>query len=115
MSDVLARLKKKRAYPVTIEGELYHIRPMTIGEITRMKPLDNDSKTGFVVGCTLCDDEAGTQTIPKKAEPPESDKDWAARVLAELADVPSETIRALSEAVAALSKTPSASAVAKNS
>jgi hypothetical protein len=114
MSDVLARLKKKRGYPVTIDGELYHIRPMTIGEITRMKPLDNDSKTGFVVGCTLCDDQAGTQTIPKTGDSSETDEAWAARVLVELADVPSETIRALSESVANLSKTPSAAAVAKN-
>ena len=113
MSDVLDRLRKKRGFPVTIGDETFHVRSLTIGELKRLKTVADDDKTGFMVGCTLCADEGGKQAIPPLDE--ETDADWSKRVVDALADVPSETIRSLSEGIAALSKTPSSTAVAKNS
>jgi hypothetical protein len=113
MSGVLDRLKKKRGYPVVVDGQTFHVRSLTIGEFKRYANVKDDAKTGFVIGCALCCDENGDQEFPKLT-PAESDVEWAARVLDELEDVPSENIRAISDGVAALSKTPSASAVAKN-
>ena len=104
MSSVLARLKKKRGYPVDIDGETFHVRSLTIGELHRLDLLANEHKTGFVVGCALCGEASGEQELPRNSD--ESDTDWAARVLLELADVPTDTIRALSDGVAAIGKTP---------
>ena len=111
MSNSLSRLRKKRAYPVTIDGEGYHVRSLTIGELRRLDALDADSKTGFVVGCALCD-ENGAAELPRIEG--ETDSVYSARVLVELDDVPTENIRALSEAVGNIGKTPTIEAIAKN-
>lgn len=113
MSEVLNRLKKKRGYPVVIDEETFYVRSLTIGEFKRLGEIQDDQRTGFTIGCALCSDDKGEPEIPQKDG--EADSAWAERVLEELADVPSETIRALAEGVASLSKTPKASAVAKNS
>lgn len=112
MSAVLDRLKKKRGYPVQIEGEEFFVRSLTIGELRRLEKVPTESKTGFLVGCALCDDANGGQSFPKEGE--EADEVWSARVSDLIADVPTETIRALSEGVASISKTPRLEAVAKN-
>jgi hypothetical protein len=104
MSSVLSRLKKKRGYPVDIDGETFHVRSLTIGELQRLDLLAAEHKTGFVVGCALCCEASGEQELPRATG--EDDTAWAARVLTELADVPTETIRALSDGVAAIGKTP---------
>lgn len=104
MSSVLARLKKKRGYPVEIDGETFFVRSLTIGELQRLDKLDSEHKTGFVVGCALCGEASGQQELPRNDN--ESDTEWSVRVLTELADVPTETIRALSDGVAAIGKTP---------
>ena len=113
MSDVLNRLKKKRAYPVTIDGDTFHVRPLTIGELMRLDVIERDQKTGFLLGCALCRDSSGEQEIPQNEN--ESDADWSKRVLQLIADVPTETVRALSEGVATVGRTPNIEAVAKNS
>jgi hypothetical protein len=113
VSSVLSRLKKKRGYPVDIDGETFHVRSLTIGELQRLDLLDADHKTGFVVGCALCSEANGEQELPRNAD--ETDAAWADRVLAELADVPTDTIRALSDGVAAIGKTPATlEKIAKN-
>lgn len=112
MSDVLNRLKKKRAYPVEVDGESYFVRPLTIGELMRLDTIERESKTGFLIGCALCRDVSGEQEMPRTES--ESDSDWAKRVLIMIADVPTETIRALSEGVATVGRTPNIEAVAKN-
>jgi len=112
VSAVLERLRKKRGYPVTIDGETFYVRSLTIGELRRLDSLDAEAKTGFVVACALCADANGGQELPQAEG--ESDATWALRVLTELADVPTETIRALSDGVAKIGKTPALETVAKN-
>jgi len=113
MSSVLSRLKKKRGYPVEIDSETFFVRSLTSGELQRLDNLDAGYKTGFVVGCALCCEASGQQELPKAEG--ESDHDWATRVLSELADVPTETIRSLSDGVAAIGKTPATlEKIAKN-
>jgi hypothetical protein len=111
MSGVLNRLKKKRGFPVVIDGETYYVRSPTIGELRRLDVIPADLKTGFLVGCALCADAGGEPEIPKTED---SDEAWAKRVLDELQDVPTETIRALSEGVAAIGRTGSVEGAAKN-
>lgn len=112
MSNVLERLRKKRAFPVMIDGQEFHVRTPTIGELRRLDAMTADNRTGFLVGCTLCSDASGVQEIPKQAD--EEDAKWAERVLDALADVPTETIRALSDGVAKISQTPTLEVVVKN-
>lgn len=112
MSKVLERLRKKRGRLVTIDSEDFYVRSLTIGELRRLDALKPDERTGFIVGCALCDGADGGQEIPKGGD--EDDSQWAARVLEELADVPSETIKCLADGVAAIGKTPNLETVVKN-
>ena len=112
MSGVLDRLKKKRGYPVEIDGDTYYVRSLTIGELKRLADAPAEQKTGFVLGCALCSDSSGVAEFLKLDG--ESDTAWADRVMSEIADVPTETIRALSSGVANISKTPRVEVVAKN-
>lgn len=112
MSGVLNRLKRKRGFPVVIDDETYYVRSPTIGELRRLDAIPTDLKTGFLVGCTLCCGQDGSQESPQQDG--ESDEQWASRVMAELSDVPTETIRALSQGVASIGKIPSSESVVKN-
>lgn len=129
MSNVLIRLRKKRGYPVEINGDTFHVRSLTIGELRRLEALDGiktpetpeeyaekslaqSRRTGFVVGCALCTDESGEAAIPKTLE--ETDAAWSDRVLEELSDIATESIRALSEGVTKIGVTPKAESVIKN-
>lgn len=112
MSKVLERLKKKRGHSLTIGDETFYVRAMTIGEFRRSDSLKPEERTGFLIGCTLCDGEGGGQAIPQL--PDEDDKAFSARVLTLIADVPSETITALINAFSAIGKPASLEAIAKN-
>lgn len=112
MSGVLDRLRKKRGFPVEIDGETYFVRSPTIGELKRLESLEANDKTGFLMGCALCVDAGGLPEFPK--DDGETDPAWASRVLDSLSDVPTQTIRALSDGVAALNKAPKLEGVLKN-
>lgn len=112
MSKVLERLRKKHGYPVEINGETFYVRSLNIGELRRLDKVDSDSKTGFVIGCALCFDGTGEQELPKLID--ETDAAWSERVLGELSDVATETIRALSEGISKIGMTPKAETVLKN-
>lgn len=112
MSKVLERLRKKHGSKVEIDGEAYYVRSLTIGELRRLDKIEADQKTGFVIGCALCSDESGEAELPKLAD--ESDAVWSERVLGELSDVATETIRALSEGISKIGTTPKAQALIKN-
>lgn len=112
MSGVLDRLKKKRGYPVDIDGETYYVRSLTVGELKRLEAVPPAQKTGFVVGCALCTEASGIAEFPQSDS--ESDVDWSNRVMEAISEVPTETIRALSDGVANISKTPKVETVAKN-
>lgn len=112
MSKVLERLKKKRGHSVTIGEETFYVRAMTIGEFGRSDKLAADERTGFLIGCTLCDGEGGEQAIPQL--PVEDDKTFSARVLELLSDVPSETITILVNAFSAIGKPAKLETIAGN-
>lgn len=112
MSKVLERLRKKRGTAVVIGDETFHVRSLTIGELRKLDLLSADDKTGFIVGCALCESGDGGRAIEQT--PGESDADYAARVLGELSDVPTDAIRALSEGVARIGMTPKMETVIKN-
>lgn len=109
---MLSKLRKKRGSAVTIDGDTFYVRALTLGELRRVDALPPDLKTGFVVGCTLCSGLEGEPEFPKLSD--EDDRQWAQRVTDELADVPTDTIRSLSESVSKLGQTPKAADVVKN-
>lgn len=112
MSGVLNRLRKKRGYPVEIEGETYHVRSLTLGELRRLEPLAAELKTGFVLGCALCSDAEGGQELP--ANDGEADAAWADRIGNELSDIPTQTIRELTESIAKVGTSPRVESIIKN-
>ncbi len=112
MSETLNKLRKKRGFPVEIDGDTFHVRSLTLGELRRVETLKPADKTGFVIGCTLCTGDGGEPEFPKQDG--EDDSAWAQRVVDELADVPTETIRTLSDRVASLGKVPKTPDIVKN-
>lgn len=112
MSSVLSQLRKKHGFKVSLYGDDYYVRSMTLGELRRLDAMPVELKTAFMLGCALCENENGLPAI-QKAES-EDDKAWAARIADEVADVPTETIRALSQAVADIGKVPQPASIAKN-
>lgn len=112
MSKVLERLKKKRGHAVPIGDETFYVRSLTVGELRRLDKIQPDERTGFIIGCALCDGEDGNQEVPRRDG--EDDSQWAARVLEELADVPSESIKALADGVSAIGKPISIETIVKN-
>lgn len=112
MSRELEKLRKKRGYPVEHDDQTFYVRSLTLGELRRLDQLSQEDKTGFVVGSSLCSDQSGIQEIPKLES--EDDQAYSKRVMIELDDVPTETIRALSEGVAAIGKAPKVESVIKN-
>jgi len=111
VSNVLDRLKKKRGTSVTINDDQFRVRSLTIGELKRLDAVIGDERTGFVLGCALLADDDSPAVAKADSE---SDSDWSKRVLTALEDVPSDTIRQLSDAIGNLGKTPTAEAVRKN-
>lgn len=112
-SKVAERLRRKRGFPVEHNGETYHVRELTMGELSRFDRLPKESKTGFLVGCALVEDVGGEQCFPK--EPNEDDAAYAARMMLELAEVTPGTLRALSEGVSKISGAVKVESVLKNS
>ena len=110
-AEILIKLRKKRGYPVVIDDETFHVRSLTIGELQRLDKLDATSKTGFVVGCALCTARGEPEFI-RSAD--QTDAAWAEEVIQLLDDVPTETIRQLSEGVANIGKMPTVKAILKN-
>jgi hypothetical protein len=112
MSETLTKLRKRRCSSVTVNGDEYFVGSLTKAEIRRYEALPGEDKTGFVMGCVLRVDAGGEREFPQ--EPDESDQQWAHRVGGLLEDVPTETIREISEAVSKLGTVPKAADVVKN-
>ena len=106
---------------MTIGEDVFHVRSLTIGELRRLDEVSNwisatgvktDLRTGLFYGLALCADVEGSPAIPK--EESETDAAFAERVTNELADVPTEVLRALGDAVSKIGTTPKPETVAKN-
>lgn len=111
-SSILGKLRKKRGFPVSVQGEDYFIRSLTLGELRRLESLPVESKTAFALCCALCANAEGQPAFPK--DDAEDDAKWAQRIADDISDVPTETIRALSQAVADIGKPTSPASIAKN-
>lgn len=112
MSETLKKLRKKRGSAVKIDDDTFYVRVLTFGERRRVLTIPKEDSDGFVVGCYLCVDAEGTPACP--INPGETDNDWAKRVTEALDDVPTDTIRHLSEAVGNLEKIPKVADIVKN-
>lgn len=113
MTGVLDKLKKRRSYPVTIDGETVNVRSLTIGELQRMESVEGDDKAGFVLGCALLETD-GQRSFIQGAE--ESDAEFGKRVLAASVDIPTDNLSALKDAINKLSNNiPPQETIRKNS
>ena len=111
MASVVERLRKRRFYPVPINGETVHVRALLQSELAESKPFQNEeSSFGFVIGCGLLNED-GTPVCTRNAD--ESAQAFGERVLAEL-NLPNDTRTELSLAIIKLAKPPSHESLVKN-
>lgn len=101
--SVIAKLKKRRKYPVTIDGETVYVRALLCSEVDELKPIANDDESvGFMIGCGLLNDD-GTAAFTRQAN--EDSKAFGQRVLDEL-DIPTDTRSELMQKLMQLAKGP---------
>lgn len=88
---VLAATRKRRKYPIVVEGETFYVRMMTCGEEDNADGLDKGSseRVYYSIGCMLVTD-AG-EPVYQRAEG-EPLKDFAERVRLAEADLPIDTL-----------------------
>ena len=127
MSKVLDNLRKKHGFPVEIDGETYHVRPLTFGEMfksERLFPIDAESeattlteasknldarlkqsflRTAYMVGCVLCTGVDGEPAFPR--QPDQSIESWVEGVNEQLADVENVKLKQLLDAAGKLGLT----------
>ena len=111
-STVLDRLRKKRGSPIEIDGEVFHVRSLTIGEMKRLNELNDTDKASFAIGCALVNAD-GSQVIEQR-QGDQTDSQWAADVAKHLEDVPGSTVLALNDGIARLIRPVKPETVAKN-
>lgn len=100
--SVIDRLRKRRAYPVSIDGETIKIRAMLESELKLASEFrDDDESIGYAIGCAVLNDD-GSQVFTSNMETP---KEFGARVLLAL-DLPSDTKAELTSKILKLSQGP---------
>ena len=92
--SILTQIKKRRSYPIDINGDKVSIRALTLGELSTLDSLPLDLKPGFVIGSALLQEDGSREFVPNEGEPP---SDFSRRVTEACQDVPSDTIRLISE------------------
>lgn len=96
--SVANTLRKRRFWPVVIDGETIHIRALLMSEIHTVDAFrDEEESVGYVLGCTLLNEDKSPAYTPSADESP---KQFGARVMADL-DLPLDT---KSELLAKISK-----------
>lgn len=123
MASIIERLCKRRCYPVSLpNGEKIFVRALTLGELQAVDSLPPELATPFSLGCALVDD-AGNPELPrgvvqsqeKGGGPmPESNLEYAQRMIQALAGMPTDSLMAAAEAIGKLQHTPSVEELAKN-
>lgn len=111
MSKTLAKYRKRRAWPITVNGEEVQVRSPTGGEWTRSEAIVSDDKNAFLMGIISLEED-GTQLFPQHDG--ETDADFAKRVKAELSDVETEVIREVIQQMAKGANPPAIGAIVKN-
>ncbi len=111
--SVLASILKRSVYPVETPCGVVHVRELTFDELTRVKKVDDNERTGLMYALSLV--AADGQTLfPRKEN--ESDSEWSARMLDDMQSIEGSVIEALNKRMTAFYK-PSdkqAETIAKN-
>lgn len=92
MSQNLARYRKRIARAFDFNGETYHVRGLTNGEIARAEKLENTLKNSLFFGFGLLSPDGSQEFTQNEGE---TDAEFAERIRAELTDVPLPTMREL--------------------
>lgn len=109
--SVIDKIRKRRAWPVTIEGETVLVRALLDSEEGEVKPFANDPESyGYAIGCCLLGDD-GLPCL--KRMPDEESKAFGARVLTEL-DLPADTRAELCDRILKLATGPPIESLKKN-
>lgn len=109
---VLDKIRKRMKYPVTLpNGEVIHIRSADIGERIRANSLEELTKIGFMIGCSLVEDD-GSPVFTFKDK--ETDAEFGMRVSLECGLDP-EAMDAIGEALKKLGKSVNQGVIEKNS
>lgn len=111
MSGVIDKVRKRRRWPIELDGETVYVRALLESEHREVKDFETDVESyGFAIGCCLLNDD-GTAVIYRNAG--ESAKEFGARVLLEL-DMPVDTRAQLCERIVKLATGPPVETLAKN-
>lgn len=125
MASMIDRLKRRKCYPVTLPGqggEKIWVRALTIGEMRAVDSLPAELRAAFALGCAIVTD-TGEQDMPRGTVPgkspgdgsaPETNEEYATRVLSLLSDVPTDNLNTASEAIAKLRDQPPVEELVKN-
>lgn len=103
--SVIERLRKRRFYPIQLDGETIHIRSLLTSELQSISVIakgNDDAAIGFAFGCSVLNPD-GSQVFVRSAT--ESDQEFGARILAEL-DLPLDTKAELTGKIMKLSQGP---------
>lgn len=111
MASVAERLRRRRFYPIRIDGETVHVRALLESERSAMLEFGGDTASfGYVLGCCLLNDDQTPAFTPADGEGPQ---EFGSRVLREL-DLPADTQGELCRKIIELSKGPPEGDFAKN-
>jgi hypothetical protein len=101
--SVIDRLRKRRFYPVTIDGETIHIRALLDSELRLVEPFRfEDASIGFAIGCSLLNEDKSPAFVMEETESPQQ---FGHRVLNTL-DLPQDTKAEVRDKIVKLSEGP---------
>lgn len=101
--SVIDKLRKRRFYPVAIDGETVHIRALLDSELKTVTEFQNeDESVGFAIGKSVLNEDSSAAFVQLADESP---KQFGQRVLTEI-DLPSDTKAELTSKILKLSNGP---------
>lgn len=101
--SVIDKLRKRRFYPVVIDGETVHIRALLDSELRTVTDFQNDdASVGFAIGKAVVAEDASAVFTQLTDETPQ---EFGRRVLTEV-DLPSDTKAELTSKILKLSNGP---------
>lgn len=106
-------MKKRHAFPVTVLGDEYHVRPLTFGELLRLDKLDDIRRTWFVLGCGMAESDGSPSFTPVAEGVPDSE--WCDQVGKAFVDTEGPVISELAAAITKITKPANEKAIEKNS
>ena len=112
MSGVAEKIQKRRFYPVTIDGETFHVRALSVADRRRIDAMsDVMQKSFFALGRGLCNEQGG-ELFPREND--EDDAGYATRIESLIPEIPTDTFNELGAAINRVGIVPRAEVIAKN-